>query len=354
MPSAEKSQSLDRLLALLALIPVGRFSTTSELRDALAGQGIEVEARTVQRDLRLLQRHFAIECDERSKPHGWRWTSAGARDSVLGLSAPEALGLVLLERHLRHALPASWSSSLNALFQQAHAALERAGPLGRASRWVAKIHVAPPGLGQVPAELPPVAVLEAVSDALLNEHQLQLSYRKLGTHEEHSYLLHPVGLLLRGATVYLAAVTDADRTGPVRHFALHRVVTALALPKSSALPVGLDMASAMKRSGGLFGTESGGELIDLCFRCDRVLADLICEAPLDASQHVETLSPDWYEVRVRLSLSWELRWWLLSHIAQLEVVAPPSLREEVRRALEIGLHRHQRESLDVSSTLAGR
>ncbi|MFG6468412.1 helix-turn-helix transcriptional regulator [Roseateles sp. BYS87W] len=340
MPSAEKSQSLDRLLALLALIPVGRLSTTSELLNALAGQGIEVEARTVQRDLRMLQQHFAIECDERSKPHGWRWTSAGARDSLLGLSAPEALGLVLLERHLRHALPASWSSSLNALFQQARTALEKTGPRGRATRWVSKVHVAPPGLGQLPAELPPAAVLEAVSEALLNEHQLQLSYRKPGTQEEQSYLLHPVGLLLRGPTVYLAAVTDADRTGPVRHFALHRITAALALPKLSALPVGLDMAAAMKRSGGLFGTESGGELIDLCFRCDRVLADLLCEAPLDASQHVETLTPDWYEVRVRLPLSWELRWWLLAHIAQLEVLAPANLREEVRQKLEAGLLRH--------------
>lgn len=354
MPSAEKSQSLDRLLALLGAIPTGRLSTSSELRGALARQGMEVEPRTVQRDLRLLQRHFAIECDERSKPHGWRWSSAGARDSVLGLSAPEALGLVLLERHLRQALPASWSSSLAALFQQAHNSLEKTGPLSEASRWATKIHVAPPGLGQVPAELPPADVLEAVSEALLHERQLQLSYRKPGTKAEQGYLLHPLGLLLRGPTVYLVAVTDIEHTGPIRHFAMHRIVGAMAMPKPLALPTGMDMASAMKRSGGLFGADGGSDSIDLCFRCDRVLAELIAETPLDASQRVERLSPDWFEVQVRLSLSWELRWWLLAHIAQLEVVAPASLRDEVRRTLETGLQRHQQEVGADSSTPLGR
>lgn len=340
MPTARKSQSIDRLLALLGCIPSAGLATPQDLRAALAQQGLTVDTRTVQRDLRLLQQHFAIECDERSKPHGWRWRSSAAQGRVLGLSTPEALGLALLERHLRHAMPASWSASLTQLFTQARAALDKLGPHSGANRWARKIQVVPPGLGSLPAALPSGEVLAQVSDALLQERQLRLSYRKPGAPGERSYRVHPLGLLLRGSNVYLVAVNDADRTGPLRHFALHRVVAAEALPQPVALPAALDMDAAMAAGAGQFGVAAADESIDLCFRCDAELARLLEEAPLSPTQVLRPLPRDQFEVRLQIALSWELRWWLLAHVAQLEVLAPASLREELRNTLQAAALRH--------------
>lgn len=341
MPTAKKTSSIDRLLQLLSAIPAGRLCTAAELQGELLRQDIRVDTRTIQRDLRLLQQYFALDCDERSKPHGWRWRSAGARDSVLGMSTPEALGLVLLEKHLQLALPTSWSASLNELFSQARATLNKLGPLNGAKLWPSKIHVVPPGLGTHPPRPPPASVLFALSEALLNDRQLQLNYRKPGGSASAPYLVHPLGLLLRGHSVYLVAQSDADRSGTARHFALHRIESAGMLPKSSAVLSGVGMASAMAESAGHFGAGIGAEAIDLRLHCDAVLAGLLEESPLCAEQSVTPLDDRRYEICARVRPSWELRWWLLAHIAELDVVAPVSLRDEVRRTLETAVARHQ-------------
>lgn len=340
MPASQSSQSLRRLIELLSAIPVARLTSPTELRDEMAKRGQAVNTRTIQRDLRLLQQHFALECDERSKPHGWRWMSVGARDSMLGLSTPEALGLVLLEQHLRGALPASWSTGLTELFAQARAALDKLGPLSGAKRWPAKVHVVPPGLGSRPPALPPASVLAEVSEALLNDRQVQIQYRKPGQSAAGPYLVHPLGLLLRGQAVYLVALSDSDRNGAARYFALHRVAAASMLPKASVVPQGVDMASVMTDSAGQFGTAPDASPIDLRLHCDAVLAQLLEESPLCEHQRIEPLRDDRYEVHAQLAPSWELRWWLLSHIAELEVVAPMSLRDEIRLTLEQAAERH--------------
>lgn len=345
MPSRPTTTSLQRLMELLDSIPAGRLRTPSELRQDLAARGVAVDTRTIQRDLRLLQQHFALECDERSKPHRWRWRSVGARDSVLGLSTPEALGLVMLEKHLQLALPASWSASLTELFAQARATLDKLGPLNGAKHWPSKVHVVPPGLGMNPPRLPSVSVLAELSEALLNDRQLQLQYCKPGHPEASAYVVHPLGLLLRGQAVYLVAQSDADRSGAARHFALHRIESASMLPKASAVPPGLDMSGVMAHSAGHFGTAMDAEAIDLCLHCDAVLAGLLEESPLCAEQRIALLHDGRYEVSARLSPSWELRWWLLSHIAELEVVAPVSLRDDLRRTLEAAAARHQTRTL---------
>jgi len=315
--------------------------TPAELQKGLSRQGISVDMRTIQRDLRLLQKHFALECDERSKPHGWRWRTAGARDSVLGMSTPEALCLVLLEQHLQLALPATWSASLNELFSQARATLDKLGPLNGAKLWPSKVRVVAPGLGTLPPRLPPASVLAELSEALLNDRQLQLHYRKTGSSQPASYLVHPLGLLLRGQAVYLVAQSDTDRSGAARHFALHRIESACMLPKASAVPPGVDMASVMARSAGQFGARQGAEAIDLCLHCDSVLAGLLEESPLCPEQCITLLADGRYEITARLRPSWELHWWLLAHIAELEVVAPTALRDEILRTLETAAARHQ-------------
>ncbi len=341
MPAKSSSQSLSRLVELLSAIPSGQLTSPAELQVELARRGLTVDTRTVQRDLRLLQRHFALECDERSKPHGWRWRSASARDSVLGMSTPEALGLVLLEKHLQLALPATWSASLNELFTQARGTLDKLGPLSGAKHWPGKVHVVAPGLSTLAPRLPPVSVLAELSEALLSDRQLRLDYRKAGSSGTAPYLVHPLGLLLRGQAVYLVALSDADRSGAARHFALHRIESASMLPKASAVPPGVDMASAMAQSAGQFGAGQEEEAIDLCLHCDAVLAGLLEESPLSADQCSTPLADGRYEITAHLRPSWELRWWLLAHIAELEVVAPSSLRDEMRRTLETAAARHQ-------------
>ncbi len=337
MPSASTPQSLARLLELLSALPTGRSAAPSELRQALADRGYAVDTRTVQRDLRLLQQHFAIDCDERSKPHGWRWRSMTARQAVQGLSTPEALSLVLADQHLRAVLPASWSSSLDDLFAQARHALDGLAPAAP-SRWAAKVRVIPNGLSQRAPRMAEPGAMSEVAEALMHDRQLDLRYRRGSDQRPASYRLHPVGLLLRGAQLYLVALLHGKLSERPRLFALHRVLAAERRPEAATLPPGVDMDAALAQGRGQFGSADAPLALQLI--CSAALAAVLQEAPLADDQRLQARGDGRFELHASLRASWELRWWLLGHIDEIEVLAPPSLRDELRLVLTQALARH--------------
>ena len=68
-------------MELLAAIPgSGDGATPQDLQRALFATGHEINTRTIQRDLLTLREQFpALECDDSSKPHRWRWSSTAAK-----------------------------------------------------------------------------------------------------------------------------------------------------------------------------------------------------------------------------------------------------------------------------------
>lgn len=75
MPAANKGEVLARSYELLRSLPsTGPGITVEDLEKTLARRGYEISTRSIQRDLNELSRIFPIECNDRSKPYGWRWT----------------------------------------------------------------------------------------------------------------------------------------------------------------------------------------------------------------------------------------------------------------------------------------
>ena len=60
-------------IELMKRIPRSGSVTVQELHRQLVGTGLEREERTLQRQLKMLCEHFDIECDDRTRPHGYRW-----------------------------------------------------------------------------------------------------------------------------------------------------------------------------------------------------------------------------------------------------------------------------------------
>ena len=74
--SGQHSYALDNALLILEIlrrIPRRNFTTSTHLREQVAAAGYEVSLRTVQRHLDAICARFAIECDTRGKPFGYRW-----------------------------------------------------------------------------------------------------------------------------------------------------------------------------------------------------------------------------------------------------------------------------------------
>jgi predicted DNA-binding transcriptional regulator YafY len=339
MPAQPKHETLSRLLELLKALPHHRWATPGELRDQLADRGFDVDLRSVQRDLKELQKSFPLDHNDKGKPHGWRW-SAEAAGGIASMSTPEALMLVLVQQHLQRALPATMLEGFEALFARARQRLDSLGPRAGASRWPNKVRAVAPGLHGLPPGGDRV-VQKALADALLGERQVVALYAPGARAAERSYRLHPLGLILRGGVTYLVATKSGASKGAL--FALHRFRQVDVLLDPVSFPAGHDLDAALKQGLGQFGiaTETAAP-IRLSLSCDRTLADVLAESPLSADQRLLPLEDGRMEVGATVADSWELRWWLLSRAAAVEVLGPAALRREIGDALRAAADRYAR------------
>jgi len=61
-----------RQLVILSMLPRSpRMLSTPEVYERVKNAGFSVTAKTVERDLLSLERHFALLCDQESKPYRW-------------------------------------------------------------------------------------------------------------------------------------------------------------------------------------------------------------------------------------------------------------------------------------------
>jgi predicted DNA-binding transcriptional regulator YafY len=329
MPAQPKHDTLSRLLELLKALPHYRWATPTQLRELLADRGFEVDLRSVQRDLKELQKHFPLDHNDKGRPHGWRW-SAEAAGGIASMSTPEALMLVLVQQHLQAALPATMLEGFESLFARARHRLERLGPHAGARRWPQKVKAVPPGLATLPPAVDPM-VQKAVSDALLSERQIDALYAPGPKGSPKTYRLRPLGLLLRGGTTYLAA--SRDTSDAVSLYALHRFRAVETRLESSGFAPDFDLDAALKRGRGQFGIVVEGVAdLNLVLACEPVLAGLLEETPLASAQSVAPMADGRIEVRASVPDSWELRWWILGRGHSVEVIRPAALRREIAQA----------------------
>lgn len=339
MPAKTKHDTLGRLLELLQAIPHRRFASPDELVQALNSRGYPVTVRTVQRDLQMLREHLPLEVRDDSKPHGWGWKHQPP-DGVAGMGASEALMVALVERHLLTALPANLFETFRPTFERARRRLERLGTKAGTASWLDKVATVQPALvGRIPRS--DRRVREVIAEALLLERQLDCEYSAFSGESPAQYRLHPLGLVLRAGVLYLLA-TKGPGSKPA-FFALHRFKNASVRLERVVHEAGVTLASELRRTGGQFGVPSGGkQKTCLHLVCDAVLARYLEESPLSDDQLVATRSDGEFDVRATVPDSWELRWWLISRSASVEVVSPPKLRSEVAQALRRGLGRYER------------
>ena len=249
MPAQDKHDTLQRLLELLKALPHHNWATPSELHARLLDMGYEVDLRSVQRDLKELQKSFPLDHNDKGRPHGWRW-SAEAAGGMAAMSTPEALSLVLVQQHLQAALPATMLDGFESLFRRARQRLERMGPRSGAARWPEKVRAVPPGL---PSLHPNVdsSVQASIAEALLAERQIDVVYAPAALDTTKRYRLHPLGLILRGGRNYLAASRGGK--DPLLLYAMHRFTSVEVTLKPIEVDESITLDAALNSGQAQFG-----------------------------------------------------------------------------------------------------
>jgi predicted DNA-binding transcriptional regulator YafY len=320
-----KSQdTLLRLWHMLRHVPrYPRKITVQDMLDRLTRDGFEVDARTVQRSFKDLSKAFPLLSDERAKPFGWSWQKDAKSFDLPGLSIPEALTWVMAEQHLAHLLPASLLEHLAPQFRTAKERLDKEPQPHRTRHWLDKVRTAPPAQPLLPP-LVNADIQRAVSDALLQEKQLEIGYRPRGAAEPLTYRVHPLAIVQRGPVVYLyGRLFDYPNT---RILALHRIESARLLEDAAVPPEGFDVDDKVARGVWSFGPS---EPIALRLRFYDGKGDHLLETPLLPDQKAEPVAdvPGSLLVSATVPDTPQLRWWIQGFGDGVEVLEPAAMRQ---------------------------
>lgn len=116
--STESSKAILRQWHIIWYLVGGHYVSTSNIREHLQTLGVEVELRTIQRDLNMLEKVLPIECRRDSMPHSWRLIKA--QEASAGyLSMTQALTIRLVEEQLKDVMSAKQIEELQPLFLRA-------------------------------------------------------------------------------------------------------------------------------------------------------------------------------------------------------------------------------------------
>lgn len=321
--------TLARLWELLKCLPKsGAGKSALQLSQDLGGRGFLVSKRQVERDLRDLSASFSLHCNSAGSPYGWRWAN-GAQTELAGMDVAEALSLHLAESVVRPLLPNAMLQTLEAKFQQARSKLQELSSTNPLCHWQDKVRSVP---AQLHRELPKVnpAVTSTVHEGLLHDEQLDVEYIGLGATVAISLRLHPLALIQRGPVAYLAAT--AWDYADIRLYALHRLTGAQRTYTVCKRPAGFQLDAWLKSGAAQFGSPHS---LRLHLKLSQDLLRLVVEAPLSIDQVVERET-----LRATVQDSWELRWWILSQGAGIEVMEPMALREEIAQSLRDACKRY--------------
>lgn len=311
-----------RYFEMLRFIPKEPDSiSTPDLLKKLLDQGYRMDIRTVQRDLTKLSASglFPFTSSEGTKPLCWFWPKGMERLQLPMMSADEALTFKLVEQFLEPLLPHAVKDHLADYFIQAEATL-KASPL---ADWIDKVRIVSNNQSLLPPEIDR-DVLAVVYEALLKNRRFTATYRPRNDGIK-SYEVNPLGLIFKGNAVYL--VVTLWQYQDIKQLALHRMSDATLIDQESSIPNGFSLDSYIAEGEFDYPTVPE-QTIQLVLKINNWVKRYLSETPLSQDQQLTALDDTTYQLKATLKDTMQLRWWLQSFAADVEVLEPQFLREE--------------------------
>jgi predicted DNA-binding transcriptional regulator YafY len=296
-------ETVQLTIELLHRIPRNTKVTANELQTQLAAAGYERDLRSLQRQLRQICDHFDVECDDRSKPYGYRWKEKARGLSLPGLNQHESLLLTLAEQHLRNLLPPKLMASMDGYFRQARSNLQHPTKANLEKEWLKKVRV----VSATQPLLPPAIdgdIFTQISNALYNNLWLKITYRNAAGKETDGRVM-PLGLAQQGVHLYLVCRFEGYENE--RSLALHRFVNAESGTMKFTRPANFDLSRY--DDDGRFGFGEG-ERVKLSFNISKAAGYHLLEAKLSGDQEVEE-TKDCYRISATVVDTAMLDRWLM-------------------------------------------
>jgi predicted DNA-binding transcriptional regulator YafY len=303
-----------------ALIASRRGKSVPELAEM-----VECHTRTVYRDLEALQAAgFPVTTERDGHRMVWSLLDGRQRTLPIPLSVPELLALYF-GRRLAGALRGTvFHDALESLFEKIKALLP-AEMLQQLERAQAGLSV-----GATPAK-PHAAYrnwIDLVNQAVSQRRRLDMTYRAMRDRAETRRRVDPYRLLFFDGAFYLIGYCGLRRD--IRVFALDRIRALDLTEEPFDPPADVILDDFLKPSFGVFlGPPSSVRV-----RFAPEAAGYLSEKTWHASQKLQPQKDGSVVFEVEVAGTDEIKRWILTWGARAEVLAPESLREEVRREAE--------------------
>lgn len=323
-----------RLLLLLQQIPrEPRSISSQQLHERLEDAGYPVSLRTVQRDLVSLSSHFPLV---QSTPTGrgktgvaWAFSKGSQHLAFPGMDAVTALTVSMAMEHLQSLLPRQVLQYLEPWQLEAEAQLRQHNS-SKYHDWMSKVRVVPQHFLQAPQV--DAEAVGLIYEAVLENRKFSATYK--GKPER---IIHPYGLVQQGHTLYL--ICRFFEFDDVRITALHRYQEVELLDESVRSFPEFDIDDYLD-SGAMQWVLPDRQRITLKLLVSPWLAAHLEETPL-ADKQILTTDPqhtERYVLEAQVLDGMQLRRWLLSQGAGLQVLEPEPLREWMREIVREQAH----------------
>lgn len=214
-------------------------------------------------------------------------------------------------------------------------------PLLRNRNWSDKVRIISNGLEF--SSLQPIDpdVLNVVYDGLFNQKKFTAIYKNVADVNQDidikkAYEFNPVWLVARAGVLYLVATLWHYKD--LRHFALHRLVNAQPLDEDAKIP---ETSLDEYLDSEAFQYPTGDGSVELKLRVSPDLIFIVMEKYLSENQTSDEQEDGAIIVSATLTDTWELRHWLFSLNASVEVIGPPHLRQWMKDQVAIMATKYQ-------------
>lgn len=295
-------------MELLKRIPRHRKITSNELHQQLNGTPYERSKRTIERHLIALCEHFDIECDDSSKPYGFRWKDQAGGLSLLQMNESEALFIELARRHLSALLPASLQNHMHGFFENAQSTLRHHSSDTANNDWLKKVMV----VNTLQPLLVPMVdekVFKAVSDALYHNHWLKVTFSN-AKGEIKTKQVKPLGLAQKddGRLYLVVRFEGHEGAAQNRQLVLNRIQTAHDTGRTFTPPDDFNLQEYDAQGGFGFGH---GTRVVLKFIIKKHAGQHLYESRLSEDQTIQAHGND-LKIQATVIDSMRLDKWLFS------------------------------------------
>ncbi|GLZ88084.1 hypothetical protein Pres01_41350 [Metapseudomonas resinovorans] len=317
-------EQLYRRDLILGLLPNKENALdSSAVLQRVTNQGIDVDIRTIQRDLRELELkypHVHSRAKGKGKAKLW-WAEKSL--SRLSMLPTDAMNLVMIMDHAARFGMEAQVQKLTPIREYAKSLLKGARPAQDCS---GKIISNTRFVTLAPSTVKP-EVLEVIQQALLDGGTVRAQYVKRRAQEPKELHLKPLGLSYQDSNIYLSCIFNGLPQGSIAALPLHRFLAARATVEELPAPKDYDINSVSAQKS-LVSLKTDNP-VQLKLRVSQTLHERLQENALTSDQHLEPTANGWWLMTGSLHLSQGLDLWLLSQGEHLEILEPTELREQI-------------------------